>query len=286
MRRAFALGLAFAAAALFGGCAAIRIAYDNADHWVKWRASSYLELEPAEREALHDLVEDFHAWHRANALPRYAKLADEAARRLADNASREDLVWGYDSLRTQVRESMRVAAERVAPLLDRVGPDQLAHIERGFADDNRKFAKEYLRGSEAERRKRRAKRTIERLEDWVGRLSQAQVERVRQYSEQAPLPDELRDRDRKRMQREFIEMVRAGEARKRLPDFVVHWERGRDPAYAAAHEAWKQALFALLHDIDRSLTPEQRARAVARLRAYSEDFAVLASRSAAEAQAR
>ena len=59
----------------------------------------------------------------------------------------------------QARQSLRVAAERVAPLLDRLTPQQVAHMEKRFAEDNRKFAREYLRGSEAERRKRRAKRS-------------------------------------------------------------------------------------------------------------------------------
>ena len=67
-------------------------------------------------------------------------------------------------------------------------------MEKRFAEDNRKFARENLRGSEAERRKRRARRLEERLEDWVGNLSSVQAEKVRQYSERTPLYDELRDR--------------------------------------------------------------------------------------------
>ncbi len=46
----------------------------------------------------------------------------------------------------------------------------------------------------------------------MGKLSQAQVQRVREYAERAPLADELRDRDRKRLQKEVIAIVRAREA--------------------------------------------------------------------------
>lgn len=73
-------------------------------------------------------------------------------------------------------------------------------MEEGFAEDNREFARENLRGSEEDRRKRRAKRVEERLEDWVGNLSQAQ-ERVREYSERAPLMGQLRDRAQERLRR-------------------------------------------------------------------------------------
>src|SRR5256885_734967 len=83
---------------------------------------------------------------RVEALPRYASIAEDAAARLARGLSREDLVWGYDSLVAQARESLRAAAAKAAPLLDRLDEEQIRHIERRFAEDNRKFAREYLRG--------------------------------------------------------------------------------------------------------------------------------------------
>jgi hypothetical protein len=274
--------LSLLAAWMLSGCAAMRLAYDNADTYMSWRASSYFSLAGDQAEELEERIDAFHSWHRGQALPKYAKLAEEAAKRLSDGLSPQDLVWGYDSVEAQARESLRAGAEKFAPLLDRIGPEQAAHIERGFADDNRKFAKENLRGSEQERRKRRTKRTVERLEDWVGKLSQAQIERVREYSERAPLYDELRDRDRKRLQAEVVDIVRSRTAQKRLAERAVNWREGRDPAYAAVNDAWREQYFAMLLDIDKSLSAEQRARAVSRFRSFAEDFTVLASRAGAE----
>ena len=158
-------------------------------------------------------------------------------------------------------------------------PEQLAQLEQRLAEDNRKFSREN-RGSEKERRIRRARRTVGQLEEWVGKLNKAQVERVRQMSERVPLYDDLRERERKRVQAEFLAIVRAHEAQKRLPAFVNTWERGRDPALAAMGQIWRSEYEKMLIDIDRSLSAEQRAKAVARLRGFSEDFAVLASASA------
>ena len=276
MRSVLKVTLALAAAWMLAACTALRIAYDNADTYLYWRSGHYLDLEGRDAEELAERIDSFFAWHRAQALPHYARIAQEAARRIDDGLSQEDLVWGYDSLVAHARQSLRAAAERIAPLLDRLTPEQLAHLEKGFADDNRKFARENLRGSEKERRKRRARRVEERLEDWVGNLTQAQVERVRQYSERAPLYDELRDRDRKRLQAEVLEMVRLREAQKRLPERAAHWERGRDPAYVAASDAARREYFALLLDLDRTLTREQRARAMENFERYAEDFQILA----------
>ena len=282
MKSVLKVTAALAAAWLLAGCTALRLAYDNADTYLLFRAKSYLDLDAKGSDELDERIDEFFAWHRRTALPQYARLSDEAAKRMTRGLSREDLVWGYDSLVAHARQSLRFAAERVAPLLDRLTPQQVAHMERRFAEDNRKFAREYLRGSEAERRKRRARRVEERLEDWVGNLSSVQAEKVRQFSERTPLYDELRAKDRQRMQAEFVDMIRKREAQKRLPEWIANWERGRDPAHLAASERFHQEFLTLIQDLDKTLAPEQRNRVVANFRRYAEDFSVLARRARAE----
>ena len=275
--------VALAAGALLAGCSAVRVAYDNADHFLRWRLGSYLDLSGEDQRELYRSIDAFLAWHRAQALPRYAALSEEAARRLDDGLSREDLNWGYDALMAQAREGLRAAATQIAPVLDRMSPEQAAYLERRLAEDDRKFSRE-LRLGEAERRKRRAKRMQQQLEEWVGGLTQAQVERVRLYAERAPLTDEFRSRDRKRLQAELVGVVRKHEAKKRLPELASHWQQGRDPAYVALNEAWRQEFYALLLDLDATLTPAQRARAVATLRRYAQDFTLLAGRADANSR--
>jgi hypothetical protein len=269
---------ALAAVVLLAGCSTVRFAYENADTWMRWKAMSYVELEGEAADELDERIDEFHAWHRRNELPKYAKLAREAQQRFGDGLSRQDVVWGYDAMRAQARESLRKGAELAAPLLDGLTPGQVAHIERRFAEENRLFHRDYLRGSEAERRMKRARLTANRLEDWVGKLTQAQVDRVREYAERAPLAAELRDRERKRIQKDLLAIVRAREARAKLPERLAHFDRGRDPAYLAELDAWREEYFALLVDLDRMLTPEQRARVAGHLRRYAEDFESLAGR--------
>jgi len=277
--RALRFAVTCLALVLLAGCSTVRFTYDNADAFIRWRVGQFLDLHDEAADELDERIDAFLRWHRTQALPKYARDADEAARRLARGLSREDLLWGYDTFVAQARESLRAAAERIAPMLDRLTPEQVQHIEQGIAEENRKFARENLRGSERERRERRAQRIIDRLEDWLGNLSKAQVERIRQYSERAPLIDELRDRDNKRLQADVLAIIRAREAQKRLAERMVNWEKGRDPAYAAARQASWHDFYTLLLDIDRMETREQRAQAVAQLRRYAEDFRMLAARA-------
>ena len=256
----------------------MRFAYENADAYARWKIASYVDLDEPEAEELDARVEAFHAWHRKNALPKYAALAGEAAQRFGDGVSRQDLAWSYDSVRAQARESLRKAAELAAPVLDRLTPAQIAQIERRLAEENRRFYRDHLRGPERERRGKRAKALVNRLEDWVGKLTPAQLQRVRDYADRAPIADELRDRDRKRLQGDVLAILRAREAQKRLPERLAHWEHGREPAYVAALDAWREHYFDLMFDLDRMLTAEQRARAQSQLRRYAEDFEALALR--------
>ena len=269
---------ALALAVTLCGCSTLRFAYENADTYARWRLGGYLNVQGEDADWLDDKVDEFHAWHRANELPKYARLTREAERRFADGISREDFIWGYDAVREQARESLRKAAQMVAPLLDRLTPEQIRYMERRIAEENRKFRRDYLRGTEQERRKKRAKLAVERLEDWVGKLSQAQVQRVREFADRAPLLDELRENDRKRLQADVSQIIRAREAQKRLPTRVAEWERGRDPAYTAGIESWREHAVALIVDLDRSFTREQRARIAGNLRRYAEDFEALSSR--------
>jgi hypothetical protein len=272
------LALALLALALLAGCSATRFAYHNADLFLRWQTGRYLDVHGVQSEALETHIASFLAWHRAAALPEYAKFARQAEERLARGLSRTDLVWGYDAFQTKIRAAMRAAAAESAPLLDQLSAEQIEHLRQRFDEDNRKFAREQLEGDDRERRKRRFKRNVERLEDWLGELSDAQVERVRLYSERAPLVGAMRDRERRRLQAEFVALLRAREAARRLPDWAQHWDRGREPAFAAAHRANLEELFAMLLDLERMLTPAQRTAARARFLQFAADFEQLAKK--------
>lgn len=277
MRR-LVLAAALAVLALLQGCSAIRVAYDNADTLARWRANNYFDFEGAQVEELDRRIEAFHRWHRAVALPQYARIARGLATRVERGIAPADVDWLYATLEAQARESVRAGAAEAAPLLDRLEPGQLEHFEQRLREENREYAREHLRGDPGERRQRRLRRTIERLEDWIGPLAEGQAALVRRYNDSAPMVNELRDRDRRRLQAELVAMLRAREARKRLADWAAAWDRHREPAYAAALREWRTAYAGMLAELDRTLSAEQRRAAAARLRGFAADFEQLQRR--------
>jgi hypothetical protein len=264
-RRVFAL----LALVLLSGCSVTRLAYNNGDVFLRWQANHYFDFEGEQTEELDRGLAAFLGWHRAKALPQYARLADEAAARVSRGIRQEDLDWSYDAVKAQVRDALGEAAGEAAGMLDRLGEEQIRHLERRLAEGNREFAREYLQGTMEERHKRRVKRNLDRLEEWFGPLSEAQAARIGRYSERAPFSAELRERDRKRRQAEFLTMLRAREARKRLAPWVQDWEAGREPAYVEASRATRTEYMKLLLDLDRTLAAEQREHLAKRLKRFS-----------------
>lgn len=262
--------------ALAAGCSALGFAYNNADTWLRWQAGRYFDLDYGQARELDARVDAFLAWHRAEALPQYARLAREAAARLERGASQEDLVWGYDAVREQSRAGLRRAGAGLGDFLDRLTPAQIAHLEARFAEDNRRYAERWLAGTPAQRRERRYARLVQLLEDWVGKLDDAQRERLQQYSESTPLHAEGRDRDRRRLQAEFLALLRARASAGQLAEWAANWERGRDPGFAEENRAATARFLALLAELERSLSPAQRRHAVQRLAGFARDFQVLA----------
>jgi hypothetical protein len=258
------------------GCSVSRVAYNNADVVLRWQADHYFDLEGEPAEQFDRRLAALLARHRTEAQPHNARHADAMAARLQRGIKRQDLEWSYDALREQIRQTLVAAAGESAGLLDRLTPEQIEHFERRLAEDNRKFAKEEVGGSLEQQRKRRMKRNLERLEEWFGPLDEAQEERLRQYNARAPLTGALRERDRKRRQAEFLAMLRAREAGRRLAPWLERWESDREPAYAQAMHATRNEYMHLLLDLDRTLSAEQRAHAVARLRRFGELFDSLA----------
>lgn len=273
MRKACLIALLLA---VLQGCSVTRIAYNNADVFLRWQANHYLDFEGEQTEELDRRLAAFLAWHRADVLPQYARLGEQAAGRMQRGLKREDLEWGYDAVRAQIREALGRAAAESGELLDALRAEQVVHLEQRLEEDNRKFAKERMQGTMDERHQRRVKRNVERLEEWFGPLSEAQVGRIERYSTRAPFSADLQDRDRRRRQAEFLAMLRAREAKRKLAAWAQDWEAGRAPEYVQAARATRDEYMDLLLDLDRMLEAGQRERAAERFRRYAGLFDSLA----------
>jgi hypothetical protein len=162
-------------------------------------------------------------------------------------------------------------------------PAQFDRLDKKFAESDAEYAKKYLKGGEAEQRKRRDKRNLELMREWFGDLSDEQEAQLKISSAKLPLLYELRLQNRERRQGEFVALLKAyrspAELEPRLKQWLTGWEEGASPEYRRLSELHRDLYIQMLLELDRGLTPAQRVHAVTRFYEYAEIFKALAEQS-------
>jgi Family of unknown function (DUF6279) len=277
----FAL-LLFALAAL-AGCSGTRLAYNNADTVLRWMADDYFALAGTQDDDFKARLVRFHAWHRSEELPRYSALMAGAAGKLAGGLTQRELVWAWDSVMARYGQMAAQAAPGLAAVLVTLTPAQFERLDRKFAESGAEYAKKHLKGSEAEQRERRDKRNLELMREWFGDFSDAQEAQIMAASGRLPLMYALRLQNRQRRQNDFVALLKAyrspAELEPRLKHWLIAWEDGASAEYRRLTQLHRELYIKMLLELDRGLTPAQRAHAVTRLNEYAETFKALAEQS-------
>jgi hypothetical protein len=174
-------------------------------------------------------------------------------------------------------------APELAAVLATLTPAQFDRLDQKFAESGAEYAKKYLKGGEAEQRKRRDKRNLELMREWFGDLSDEQEAQLKISSAKLPLLYELRLQNRQRRQGEFVALLKAyrspAELEPRLKQWLTDWEEDASPEYRRLSELHRELYIQMLLELDRDLTPAQRVHAVTRFYEYAEIFKALAEQS-------
>ena len=249
---------------------------------LRFMASSYLDLDAAQSDDLTPRIARFHQWHRSNELPVYAALLRSASQRAARGITAEDVAWGLGNVRSRYRRLAARAAEDGAPVLATLASAQLAALEHKFAENNEKYARQFLPSDHKERRRAQLKRMLERFRDFAGDLTPDQEARIERFALARERHVALRFEDRQRWQRDFVAELKAErkpeELGRHLAEMFDKPELRRSEEFVREDRRWDEDLGQLIVDLDGSLSPKQRAQVVRRLSDYAEDFAVLSGK--------
>jgi hypothetical protein len=283
-------GVLALALALLAGCSMVRIGYPHLDTVAVWTADEYFDLDPEQRREFRRRFERLHEWHRYEQLPEYAAFLAETKSRLEKGLTREDVLWITEGVRTRYRTLVAYASDDAAAMLMTVTPEQLDSLQKRWERVNRSFVREFrLESSAGEQRRATGRRVLSRIRDWVGHLDDAQERQILAWAAELPLAHDMRNQDRMRRQREFLQLMSQRGDRvqftARLREFLLDWEKGRDPAYDRLFNEWTQRQADLYAATYRILLPHQREALAERVQAYINDFTALARRPAAEAAA-
>ncbi|MBW8888499.1 MAG: hypothetical protein JF616_12150 [Fibrobacteres bacterium] len=268
------LAAAFAAIAL-SGCNKIGLLYDYADKLVRYKVEDDFDLDKAQRVRLKTDVEGYFQWHRKSLLPAYADFLSYIVDSARVDLRPDEIDSGYQRYLVLYRRTMEPVAEKSAALLLSLSPDQVdGWIERQ-RKKNRKLHKDFS-GSQPERLEHRAKKIIDELEDWTGRLSKEQKEKIRILNGSVPWNGILWLDLREKVQERVAEMAKrkapADSLRAYLAEYYLGDENLKSEEFRARYREFEQRLKTFIFAIRNLLTEEQRARFLQQVEKLAQDF--------------
>jgi hypothetical protein len=262
-------------------CSAARIGYNNGETVSYWWLNSYVDFESEQKPWVKQHIDDLFVWHRKTQLREYVKLVSRIQHRDLATVTKTDLLSDYDDGRTRIMQITDRAAPDLADLTLSLTPAQIGNIEEKFTKNNNKFRKEYLSGSTAERQEFRYKKMMKQAEYWFGNFSREQEKKLRVMSDARPLNNELMLAARMQRQKELIAMLQRIHAekpsrdaaammiRKYVADTMTYYGNKQQQAFA---DVSKDANAALVAEMMRMATPEQKRHFINTLQDWISDF--------------
>ncbi len=249
---------------LMSGCA-LTFGYTHADWLIEWQADHYFDLASGQRTELRTRATRLLLRHRMEALPQYVEFLVELKERVRRGVTRGDMDWvyaAYDRFRLDLVER---ALPDGSALMSTVTEKQVQHVEQVLHREERK-ARESLGRSDDIRRDERVGKALGWAKTWVGPLNVGQREQLRAAVAALPDLEPLWLESRRQRRQAFVDVLRRPATGGSLIDDlrrIVNLSRdGAVASRARMEEEWRTGVAEAIVQLDQTLTPAQRDRAL------------------------
>jgi Family of unknown function (DUF6279) len=278
-RLARIIGLSLLVLAL-AGCSAVRVVHGQLPDLAYWWLDGYVDFNELQTPRARRELTTLHAWHRAEELPRYADLLRRLQQMATGPVTPEQVCEWADAARARLTAVARQAEPGAAWLAHSLTPAQLAHLQARFEQNDQTWVREWLRGTPEQRLQRRLDKTVDRAEDFYGRLSEAQIQALRADLARSAFDPQTLWTERLRRQQDVMRSLRAihngqgspAAAREATRALLGQWLESPSAGYRRYAEQSLRENCGLIARLHAGTTPEQRRRAVETLRRYEDDL--------------
>ncbi len=269
------LWLIILGAAILVACGTIKVAYTKADRILFRYMDEYLDLTTTQKEFLKPELKLRLDEHRREELPHFIRLLDLVHEHGQDELNEAEIREILDSIRRLYRAATRKTVLVVAPVLAQLNAAQIMHLSRKLDAANQRYRAEYLVFSKENRKSRRGKRIIRRLQRWTGPLTDAQERLVTGLSDS--IPDTYDDwyEYRVRRQQQILDMLRRPASADQLAQILNDWwveQNGVSPQLDTKIRKTWDVISDMIVMVDGSLTPKQRERVLRRVNDINRQF--------------
>lgn len=264
-------------------CSVLRLAYNQAHHYVSWRMDRAFDLDDAQKQLAKRGISEFFTWHRSAQLPLYVTFTEKAQQdakgqitpALACERRKEMEGWMKATIEHGVAPMSRVLAT--------LRPEQLAHLQKHYDDKNEEFEDEYLDDDADDRRKAADKFAVKWLERFYGRIDSGQRKQISADMARLPFHAEDLNKERLRFQQRFMALLKQAQAEKMsaaqlqgpLRALLLDLIEPTEPARKAQLDRWNTAGCQMAANVHNRITPSQRETLTERLQGWHKDLVEL-----------
>ena len=275
--RVLRLCLLLALLAGLSACSAVRLSYNNAPELIYWWLDGFVDFDKTQTQRVRSDLAALARWHRKEELPLVADLLQSAQTLAAQpQVSAEQICKLYEHSTARMEALVVRALPSAAAIATTLQAGQLKSMAAAYDKNNRKWRDEWL-STDSDGVAKRTLKIRERLEDFYGPLSPAQVRQLQARLDHAAQDEPLHYREIVRRQQVLLQTLSqlrqadTSAAQAALSDLAQGYFHSNDPSYRASKEASVTQTCEAVAELHRSTTAQQRNAMVASLQGYARD---------------
>jgi translation elongation factor EF-1beta len=273
--------LAFTAiASLLMACSAVRFVYNQGDTLSRWWIDDHIGLTQEQDNLIREALDRHFWWHRTAQLQGLAATLEEMQQKLNKNISKKDVTYFYGDIKKHSYAIAHKVTPDMARLFMSLEISQIENVRKRMAQNNEKFAKEWLPKEKSEQIKVRIDKTIQRSEWFFGKLNKDQEEKIKAYILANPIDMNLIYQERLRRQEDLIlvmsEIVKKKlnqkESEALITDYIKHFEYGKSKEQLEAIKKREEIALGLASFVVEIANADQKKYASERVENWVSDI--------------
>ena len=267
-------------------CSVVKTAYNNAPALIAWRLDDYFDFSAAQKAKLKPALQELHAWHRKNELPRYVSLLDEIHVDLSHDMSAQTACQRIASIKSNIQPLQTQITPIIVDVAATLSDKQLQHFEKKLEKRNQEWKEEWWQETIAEQREVRLEKSQDFAEKVYGDLNEKQITLLKQAIARSDIDPAIiyaeilrRDEDTLAILKALRNPASSNEEKSQLVRAgFERMQNSPNPAYQAYIDKLTQQTCETIANLHASTTAKQRVHAQQWVEDYKTQFTQLQSK--------
>src|SRR3989338_8969401 len=261
-----------------GGCSALRVGYDHADLYLRYKIHGYTSFNSQQKDVIRREVAAYMYWHRKNVLPEYIAFLQDINGLVQrnDRLKTEDVARIRGEYNRLYRKTLDPAIRPTARMLSTIDSRQIEYLVKALTKKMRTQREEKLFGSDQKNLVMRAERNIDFVEKLVGNLSGKQKDKIIELSLHMQYAAKYYIEFREANQDKLIALINSKAGEDKIAAFLTSWintpEETRTPQQQQAIQSYENTMDEITVRIYELLTDRQKIKLRKEILSYIEDF--------------